>query len=602
MTALLRWILVVAAVAAAADARTRPQIRRRGRQAPDEGDFADRSSDGSYAFRYGDRNQFHSAAANKDNVVSGRFGSRNPETDRIVQTSYSAGPRGFRARGPDIARQTDLSQVRLPYSPPVPTDSSKYDPAYDRYHDPNEDPSYKFTVRTPTQSKTETADSRGHIEGGYSFLDDVGKRHDVQYEAGSGTGFHVKNGHPDSDPFGGVFYSGPPGKPGGRPRGHTSVVMGKDGSYGFTASGPDQRRTEVSDANGRVQGSYTYIDDKGVQRTVQYVAGPNIGYRVINNAAAGGAASGVAIPPLLPSIVPPSILPPAVLITSSTLPPLLPSAFEQDLQFGPASSSTATPLPDRRRPAAAESPIKGFGAGGNNGGSGSSGVGNGGGGNGGGGNSGGGNGGGGNGGGGSGTGNNAATGVSDDFLSPDSKVPLGSAFPEDDPALPPKKWSPVYKNKEEELFFRPFDKFDKRKEQNNMPQKKPLAVPDTPYAQTAVLGNAGPSSYGYHQSSTIRPSAPPDTLYGQPSRPIVVDEKYGQYGGTDYQKPKDHHSEFAGGHDVSNNFNRFPPGTIVKAHVQNLDILPFGHRVPSPSYVLEKQYGNIDGYQNSIKK
>lgn len=105
-----------------------------------------------------------------------RFGSRSPETGRIVQTSYSAGPRGFRARGPDIARQTDLSQIRLPYSPPVPTDSSNYDPAYDRYHDPNEDPSYKFTVRTPSQSKSETADSKGHVEGVYSYLDDVGER------------------------------------------------------------------------------------------------------------------------------------------------------------------------------------------------------------------------------------------------------------------------------------------------------------------------------------------------------------------------------------------------------------------------------------------
>lgn len=394
----------------------------------------------------------------------------------------------------------------------------------------------------------------------------------MQYEAGSGTGFHVKTGHPDSDPFGGVFYNGPPGKPGGQPRGHTSVVMGKDGSYGFTSSGPDQRRTEVSDANGRVRGSYTYVDDKGVQRTVQYVAGPNIGYRVINNAAAGGgaASSGLTIPPLLPSIVPPSILPPAVLIaSSSTLPPLPPSTFEQGLQFGPASSSTATPLPDRRRPATARPPAKGFGGAG-------------------------------------GTGNIAAAVVSDDFLSPGSQVPLGSAFPEDDPALPPKKWPTVYKNKDEEAFFRPFDKFDKHNEQNNnfTPLVKPLAVPDTSYnGQTAVPGNAGPSSFGYqHQSSTSRPSGPPDTLYGQPARPIVVDENYGQYGGTDYQKPKDHRPEFAGGPDGNNVFGRFPPGTIVKAHVQNLDILPFGHRVPSPSYVLEKQYGSGDGYQNAVKK
>lgn len=34
----------------------------------------------------------------------------------------------------------------------------------------------------------------------------------------------------------------------------------------FVAAGPDQRRTESSDANGNVKGSYTFLDDKGVQR------------------------------------------------------------------------------------------------------------------------------------------------------------------------------------------------------------------------------------------------------------------------------------------------------------------------------------------------
>lgn len=387
----------------------------------------------------------------------------------------------------------------------------------------------------------------------------AGKRHDVQYEAGAGTGFHIKSPHPDSDPFGGVFYSGPPGKPGGRPRGHSSVVLGKDGSYGFTASGPDQRRTEVSDSSGRVQGSYTYVDDKGVQRTVQYVAGPDIGYRVVNNAAAGGAAAAavsVSVPVpgggviSVPSTaVPPSAIPPLLIASSTPLSPLPSVTFGQDL-FGPAAvaaaSSTSAPPPpppsDRPQP-------------------------------------------------------------SDGFLSPDSTLPLGSAFPEDDPALPPKRWPAVYKNKDEESFFRPFDK---RREQQQLHSGG--AVPDSS------------SSYGlpppqYVQSSTVRPTAssssspsaavPVDVLYGQPSsRPIVVmDEKYGQYGGTDYQKPKDHlqyggHDHGGGGHG----FGGFPAGTIVKAHVQSLDILPFGYRVPSPSYVFEKQFGNSDGYQNAVKK
>lgn len=74
----VRWTLAVMSLTFSVAAATRPEeVGRRStvdkRQAPTEGDFADRSSDGSYAFRYADRNQFHSAAANKDNVVSGRY-------------------------------------------------------------------------------------------------------------------------------------------------------------------------------------------------------------------------------------------------------------------------------------------------------------------------------------------------------------------------------------------------------------------------------------------------------------------------------------------------------------------------------------------------
>lgn len=64
---LTRWALVVTLATMAACGAVDK------RQAPTEGDYADRSSDGSYAFRYADKNQFHSAAANKDNVVSGRY-------------------------------------------------------------------------------------------------------------------------------------------------------------------------------------------------------------------------------------------------------------------------------------------------------------------------------------------------------------------------------------------------------------------------------------------------------------------------------------------------------------------------------------------------
>ncbi|XP_039293583.1 WAS/WASL-interacting protein family member 1-like isoform X2 [Nilaparvata lugens] len=124
--------------------------------------------------------------------------------------------------------------------------------------------------------------SKAEVTGSYTYVDDVGERHNVQYEAGPRTGFHVKTLYPDSTPYTGLFYRGAPAnKQTGPLRGKTSIQRGTDGSYRFTATGPDQRRTEVSDAANNVRGSYTYLDDKGVQRTVQYIAGPNIGYKVI---------------------------------------------------------------------------------------------------------------------------------------------------------------------------------------------------------------------------------------------------------------------------------------------------------------------------------
>ncbi|KAK9503061.1 hypothetical protein O3M35_011711 [Rhynocoris fuscipes] len=177
----------------------------------------------------------------------------------------------------------DISQNKIPYNPPVNPNSPNYNPTYDGYHDPNEDPSYEFGFRTPVYTRKENSNSQGFVNGEYAFADDVGQRHYVRYEAGAKTGFKVLSPFPDSTPFtANSFYRGRPSKPGGKTlRGTTSIQQGGDGSYRFVSTGPDQRRTEISDKAGNVRGSYTYLDDKGQQRTVEYMAGPNIGYRII---------------------------------------------------------------------------------------------------------------------------------------------------------------------------------------------------------------------------------------------------------------------------------------------------------------------------------
>ena len=102
----------------------------------------------------------------------------------------------------------------------------RYSPEYDNYFDPLEDPSYSFAFRTPTYVRKEDADSRGDVTGVYSYIDDVGERHVVQYEAGAEKGFNVLTAFPDNVPAPGYHLG-----PGDPPRGRSTILQNRDGSY-----------------------------------------------------------------------------------------------------------------------------------------------------------------------------------------------------------------------------------------------------------------------------------------------------------------------------------------------------------------------------------
>lgn len=78
-------------------------------------------------------------------------------------------------------------------------------------------------------------------------------------------------------------FSAPLYKTGRNVRGKIAYERGPGREYKFIASGPDQRRSESTGADGITRGSYSYLDDKGIQRTVQYIAGAGIGYRVVHS-------------------------------------------------------------------------------------------------------------------------------------------------------------------------------------------------------------------------------------------------------------------------------------------------------------------------------
>ncbi|XP_017486755.1 PREDICTED: uncharacterized protein LOC108375170 [Rhagoletis zephyria] len=147
--------------------------------------------------------------------------------------------------------------------------------------DPYDDPSYSFSFRSGDQSRTENSDSSGRVRGLYSFLDDVGERHSVRYAAGAGTGFEVFNSIPDNPAS--VAYAAPLYKAHPKTRGKMTTQRGPDGTYKLIAAGPDHRRAESRSSDGVVRGTYSYLDDSGVQRTVEYIAGPGIGYRIVKN-------------------------------------------------------------------------------------------------------------------------------------------------------------------------------------------------------------------------------------------------------------------------------------------------------------------------------
>jgi Insect cuticle protein len=171
----------------------------------------------------------------------------------------------FRARGANIHRKQDLTQDR---------------------RDTRDDPSYAFGFNSKSHSRREESDSAGRVHGEFIYVDDVGEKHGVKYNAAAHSGFTVENGVPDAPST--INYNSPLYKTDPTARGKITFERGPDRQYKFLASSPDQRRAESTGPDGITRGSYSYLDDKGVQRTVQYIAGAGIGYKVISSTVGPG--------------------------------------------------------------------------------------------------------------------------------------------------------------------------------------------------------------------------------------------------------------------------------------------------------------------------
>ncbi|CAG4977542.1 unnamed protein product [Colias eurytheme] len=474
-----------------------------GKARTNDGEYNSVNTDGSFDFGYANKDRgasYHLARGNANGVVGGRFGSREPGTEEIKETIYTAGPRGFRAKGPNVHRKIDLDQ-----RPRGPI-GNKDDP----YFDPNEDPSYSYKIDTRTYSKNENADSRGDVKGHYSFVDDIGERHDVSYIAGRDSGFHVSSAFPDSPRnIGSPFHRAPLVRNEKNPRGKTAVQRGLDGSYRFISAGPDQRRTESSDSRGNVRGSYSFLDDKGVQRTVHYIAGPGIGYRIVKNSN----------DPFIPSYFP-------------TLPSQYDPAFND---VGPVVASVA--------PAYAPND----------------------------------------------------EGSDDVFKGPDGTAASGHVkpppFPTSEPDRPDSDTSSGVSSSEDSLNGS--DSYGQAPPLRPETDSGDISYVDQDSSSFGgVKPSKGPGKPWRPTSKPFRPTKKPYVPLKPSQAPFFKDEDDSEAG---KNKPQFavgfnvHHNKPGSTiiKNIGNNYFGIPPGVSVRAHVQSIDLYPFGAKPISPSEALE---------------
>ncbi|KAK7086611.1 hypothetical protein SK128_001939 [Halocaridina rubra] len=117
--------------------------------------------------------------------------------------------------------------------------------------------------------------SPGDLEGEFGYRDPDGNNINLQYKSGESgfvaSGQHLPSPHPDFDA---AHEAARERAPFVDPLADSS----SDSSYKFQFAGEEQSRTEESDSDGTVRGSYTYTDEDGITRTYTYTAGRDTGF------------------------------------------------------------------------------------------------------------------------------------------------------------------------------------------------------------------------------------------------------------------------------------------------------------------------------------
>ncbi|CAL4193252.1 unnamed protein product, partial [Meganyctiphanes norvegica] len=276
--------------------------------------------DGSYSFSYETDSSSRSETSDADlNIVGSYSFTADDGISRLV--NYQAGSAtGFVAEGDHLPAVDDTGASALSvksshvaagsnslgvydYSAPsvagasvITKSSTPFEEAQIRSTS-NGDGSYSFSYDTSSSSRSESADASNSVTGNFGFVADDGIHRSIEYTAGAETGFIADGAHLPVGPA-------VPGAESGIPTGRILPILSEeeanalagastllrsassdeddatpsDASYSFSFASDSYSRNEEADVDGNVKGSYTYVGDDGITRTVNFVAGRETGF------------------------------------------------------------------------------------------------------------------------------------------------------------------------------------------------------------------------------------------------------------------------------------------------------------------------------------
>ncbi|PSN44422.1 hypothetical protein C0J52_16458 [Blattella germanica] len=263
------------------------------------------NDDGSYSFSFNTADQSREESADSQNNVRGSYSFKAKDDGQTRRVDYTAGAAtGFVAQGAHLpvapsgpAPSTGFPSYSTASSPSfgyfsTGQGASAYSPA-----SPQADGSYSFTYDAGDHSRQESGDAQNNVRGSFSFkAKDDGQTRRIDYEAGAGTGFVAKGSHlpvaPSTVGNGyqapSVGYGSPVSSAGYDSQnvvvnaysgaGSNEESPSGDASYSFSYNAGDHFRQESSDAQGNVQGQFSFVAKDGVNRKIDYTAGAGKGF------------------------------------------------------------------------------------------------------------------------------------------------------------------------------------------------------------------------------------------------------------------------------------------------------------------------------------